>query len=260
MSQYETVLYQVSNHVATITMNRPDALNSFNAQLRRDLGAALAQAEADDSVRLIILAGAGRSFGAGQDLSEGSGPGEGTRRLLENEYKPVMMAIEQSSKLVIAAVNGAAAGVSAALALNCDLMIMADDAYIYQAFINVGLIPDGGACVRMVEQLGYRKALELIVTGEKLPADKCVALGLANKVAPSANLLDEAQAWAEQIAAKAPLALAATKRALKQAQSMDLSATISLEAEIQAGITRSEDAQEAIQAFLDKRQPVFKGR
>jgi len=262
MGQYEAVLYEVNNSVATITMNRPDAINTFNAPLRSDLKNALVEADRDESVRVIVLTGAGRAFGAGQDLTEGGGDGAGeiTRRLLENEYKPLMMAIENSSKLVIAAVNGAAAGVSVALAMNCDLMVMADDAYLYQAFINIGIIPDGGACLRMLQQLGYRQALELIIGGEKLSAEKCVSLGLASRIAPSDQLLVEAQAWAEQIAAKAPLGVAATKRALKQCQSLDLAAAISLEAEIQAGVTLSEDAQEAGNAFLEKRQPVFKGR
>lgn len=262
MGQYEAVLYEVNNSVATITMNRPDAINAFNELLRSDLKDAVVEAGKDESVRVIVLTGAGRAFGAGQDLTEGGGDGAGeiTRRLLENEYKPLMMAVENSSKLVIAAVNGAAAGVHAALALNCDLMVMADDACLYQAFINIGIIPDGGACLRMVQQLGYRKALELITNGEKLSAERCLSMSLTNRVASASQLLAEAQGWAEQIAAKAPLGVAATKRALKQCESLDLASAISLEAEIQAGVTLSEDAQEAGKAFLEKRQPVFKGK
>ena len=257
---HSTVNVEVNNRVALLTMNRPQVMNACNRQMREELTTAFAAASADDDVRVVVLTGEGRGFGVGQDLAEGIPPGEATRVLLEQQYKPMMLAIDQSDKLFIAAVNGAAAGVSGALALNCDLVLMADNAYFYQAFINVGLIPDGGACWQLTRQLGYRRALEMVIAGEKLAAQRCLQLGLANRVVPADSLLPEAQAWAEQIAAKAPLAVAASKRALKQSQQLDLAATLSLEAGIQAQMTETEDAQEAVRAFLEKRVAVFNGR
>ena len=257
---YTTVLYGVSNRVATITLNRPDVMNATHAQLRADLLAALSAARADDEVRAIVLAASGRGFCVGQDLAEGIPAGEPTRVLLDEQYKPLMLAIDQSEKLVIAAVNGAAAGVGVALALACDLVVMADDAYMYQAFVAIGLIPDGGSCWQLVQQLGYRKALELAVDANKIPAAQCLQLGLANRVVAAADLLAEAQGWAGQLAQKAPLAVAATKKALKQSQALNLADTISMEAVLQMQMTQTDDAQEAVKAFLDKRQPVFKGR
>lgn len=259
-TNFETVVYATNNAVATITINRPDAMNSTNRQLRSDLLAALKVASSDDSVRVILLAANGRAFCAGQDLNEGADQGEGTKRLLDEEYKPLMLALDNSEKVVIAAVNGACAGVGTAIALASDLVVMADDAYMYQAFIAIGLIPDGGACWQLVQKLGYRKALEIAIEGKKIPATECLALGLTNRVVAADRLLAETQAWAEQLAEKAPLAIAATKKALKQSQALNLADTISMEAVIQAELTDTEDAQEAIKAFLDKRKPVFKGK
>ncbi len=265
---YQTISYSVDHQVALITMNRPEVMNAVNATMRNELMDAINLALAADNIRVIVLTGAGPGFCVGQDLVEGevSGTvpgkpsGEQTRRLLEEEYKPLILAIDQSEKLVMAAVNGPAAGIGCSLALACDLVVMADNAYFYQAFVAIGLIPDGGACWQLVQQLGYRRALELVIEGSKLLAQECVALGLANRVVSADTLSDESMKWAKRLAQKAPLAIASSKSALKQAQHIDLEKTVALEAQLQAEITETDDALEGIKAFIEKRKPVFKGQ
>ena len=260
LSNYQEVQYRVLNGVATITLDRPDATNSLTRQMRNEISELISKSSMDDSVRIIVIEGSGRAFCAGQNLEEGAPPGEPTKTLLEEEYKPLIMAIDQCDKIVIASINGACAGVGTALALACDLVVMADDAYMYQAFIAIGLVPDGGACWQLVQQLGYRKALELAIEGDKIQATTCMKLGLANRVVAKEELQLETQNWAEKLAKQAPLAVTATKKAMKNAQGLNLADTIMMEAEVQGRMTETNDAQEAVKAFLEKRTPVFEGR
>lgn len=262
MSQYETLLYTTRNRVATITLNRPQVRNAFNATLRRELGEAVRQAIADDEVRAVVIAGAGQVFCAGADLGEAtSSPSTFLPHAqLDEEYKPVFLTIMNAPKPFLSAVNGAAAGVGSSLAMVCDLTLMADNASIYQAFGAIGLIPDGGATWHLVRTLGRKRAYDLIISGERLSAARCVELGLANRVAPAAELMDAAQCWAEELAEKAPLALRYAKQALNKAVEFDLADTISYEGALQNFCTRSADAQEGMKAFLEKRKPVFVGR
>lgn len=257
MSNYATLNYTIKNRVATITLNRPAAMNAFNAQLRQELLAAVQAAARDAGVRVVVLTGAGRGFSAGADLRE-ERPAL-VQQPLEEEYKPVLLAIAMAPKPFISAVNGAAAGIGSAFAMACDLCMMADDAYFYQAFAAIGLIPDGGATWHLVHQLGRKRAYELIVSGEKLAAQRCVELGLANRVVAADELLQEAQAWAEQLADKAPLALRYSKDALNKAMKNDLADQISYEAYLQNMCIISADAKEGVQAFLEKRKAQFRG-
>ncbi len=260
MSDFETVLYTVENRVATITLNRPQARNAFNEQLRLDLIAALRRAETDDEVRVLLLTGAGKGFGAGHDLASGFGEYSCIGDLITAQYKPFLMAIHESHKLVIAAVNGAAAGISGAMAMACDLVVMGESAYLYQAFLPIGLVQDGGTSWQLVNTIGYKRALQMILDAEKVPAQRCVDLGLANKVVADDQLLDTARSWAEQLAEGAPLAQRYCKQVLKQSMEMDLSETIDAEGELQNVCSISEDSMSAINAFFNKEKPVFKGR
>ncbi len=260
MAAFETLHYTVENRVALITQNRPQVRNAFNAQLRRELVVAIERASADEEVRVLVLAGAGNGFGAGQDLSEDLGAYSCIADLIETEYKPIMLAIHEAPKLVLAAVQGAAAGMSGAMVMACDLVVMAESAFIYQAFLPIGVIPDGGTSWHLVNTLGYKRALQMIVDAEKMPARRCVELGLANRVVAEDQLLPETLAWAQRLAAGPPLAQRYAKQVLRESMLMDLEATIDAEARLQNICNTSEDSIAAVQAFLDKRQPEFRGR
>ena len=258
MSETETVRYAVNEGVALITLNRPQVMNAFNHQMRLELLAAVRRAIADAEVRVAVLTGEGRGFSAGADLADGM-PAL-VQQQIDEEYKPVLMAIAESPKPFISAVNGAAAGIGSSFAMVCDLTVMAENAYLYQAFMAIALVPDGGATWHLVRQLGRKRAFEMIVDGEKMNAARCVELGLANRVVPAERLLEETLAWARAIARKAPLALRYSKEALNKAMQLDLADTISYEAKLQNITMLSEDTREGVEAFFAKRPPVFKGR
>jgi 2-(1,2-epoxy-1,2-dihydrophenyl)acetyl-CoA isomerase len=258
MSDFETVRYAVDEGVALITLNRPAVMNAFNSQMRRDLLAAVRRAVADDAVRAVVLTGEGRGFSAGADLTDGT-PAL-VQQQIDEEYKPVLMAIAESPKPFISAVNGAAAGIGSSFAMACDLTVMAENAYIYQAFMAIGLVPDGGATWQLVRQLGRKRAFEVIVEGDKIGAGRCYELGLANRVVAPEFLLEEALGWARALARKAPLALRYSKEAVYKAMQLDLPDTISYEAKLQNLTFASEDMREGVQAFFEKRPPLFKGR
>ncbi|MEM7020115.1 MAG: enoyl-CoA hydratase-related protein [Pseudomonadota bacterium] len=175
-------------------------------------------------------------------------------------YKPTLMSIADMKKPVISAVNGAAAGVGSAFVMTCDLTIMADNAYVLQAFSNIGLIPDGGATWLLSNTIGYKRAYQLAVEAERIPAEICLEMGLANKVVPADALMDEAWAWAEKIASRPPLSLKYTKKAMRQASQISLADAISLEASFQQVCSNSQDAREGVQAFFEKRPANFTGR
>jgi 2-(1,2-epoxy-1,2-dihydrophenyl)acetyl-CoA isomerase len=261
MSEYETVLIERHGSVAVVSLNRPEALNSFNGALRRELLLAARAVNADPQVRVVVLTGVGRGFSAGADLAEM--PSDENFRVedqLNGEYKPVLLEISEAPKPWISAVNGACAGIGSAFAMTCDLTVMADNAYIYQAFVNISLVPDGGATWHLVRTLGRKRAYEIIATGEKLAADKCLEWGLCNRVVPADELVEHSLAWAQELAAKAPLALRYAKQVLNSAVEESLGNTISDEARLQHICVNSEDSQEGIAAFMEKRQPQWKGR
>lgn len=258
--QYETVLYEKADTVAVITMNRPDALNAFNASLRQNLLAAIQRADADREIRAILLTGAGRAFCVGADLKEPYNPPHETiEGQILLEYKPILDLISGSNKPVIAAVRGPAAGIGAAFAMACDLTVMSNDAYIYLAFSAIGLIPDGGASWHLVRALGYKRAFEAIVDGQKIPAARCLELGLANRVIPTDLFETEARAFAHSVAARAPLAVRYSKEIARAATCMSLDQIIALEAKRQHLTITSADAKEGAQAFFEKRAPRFCG-
>ena len=265
MSTYNTILIERTGQVALVTLNRPGSLNAFDTEQRQEFIRAAREVNADDSIRVVVLTGAGRAFSAGADLAESAGKGasdnrgQDTEDLLNNDYKPGVLAISNAPKPWISAVNGAAAGVGSAFAMACDLTVMADDAYIYQAFGAIGLVPDGGATWQLVHTLGRKKAYEIMVTGEKVRAEKCEALGLCNRVVPSAELVDQALAWAQEIAGKAPLAMRYAKESVQFATTHALPDVISNEARLQHICVNSDDSREGAIAFLQKRAPQFKG-
>lgn len=250
-NKQQTVIYEVANGLATITLNRPEQLNAINQQLRRDLRQAVDRAKSDETVRVVVLAGEGRAFCAGADLNDKDGfDPRSVEAVINTEYKPIIMALAEMPKPVISSVNGVAAGIGTALAMVCDLTIMADDAFFLQAFSNIGLIPDGGASWLLSRALGYKNAYQLAVEGERLSAECCQALGLVNKVVPASRLKEETQSWATQLSSRPPLALRYTKQVMQQSQHLSLSDAISYEAQIQPLCIDSEDSKTLVREFV----------
>jgi len=262
MNDYETVLVTRHDGVAVVTFNRPDALNSFNRALGLDTLRAIREVNDDDTIRMAVLTGTGRAFSAGADLKDLPVDAENFRvdDQLNGEYKPALLAIAEAPQPWISAVNGPCAGIGSAFAMACDLTVMAEDAYIYQAFTAIGLVPDGGATWHLVRTLGRKRAFEVIATGEKITAQKCLDWGLCNRVVPADELLDQTLAWAAELAGKAPLSLRYAKQALNEAIENSVSETISNEAKLQHICMQSEDSVEGVAAFVEKRAPVWKGR
>ncbi len=260
MANYDTVTVERFERVALVSFNRPDSLNAFNAALRADILQAVEEVNADPEIRVAVLTGAGRAFSAGADLAEVTGADFDVENQLNGEYKPVLMAIHQAPMPWISAVNGAAAGVGSAFAMGCDLTVMAENAYLYQAFAAISLVPDGGATWHLARTLGRKRAYEMIVTGEKLPAQRCHELGLCNRVVAADTLIADSLAWAQELAAKAPLALRYAKESLNFALEQELPATISEEARLQKICIGSADAAEGVEAFIGKRAPVWQGK
>lgn len=255
-----TVTYEMqSEHVALVTLNRPKALNAFDEAMRRDLLDAVSKASSDRAVRAVVLTGAGRGFSAGADVAGAAGS-RSVEDVLTAEYGAFLGVIQAAPKPIIAAVNGPAAGIGMTLALTCDLVVMAEDAYLMSAFANIGLVPDGGLSFLLTRQLGYHRAYQLAIEAEKIDARRCLDLGLANRLAPADRLVPETIDWARTIAERAPVAMALTKRVFRQAAQDGLKNAMATEAMHQSTAIATEDCMEGVAALMQKRKPVFKGR
>ena len=255
----DLVRYEQDGTVAVITISRPDALNAFTTELSLALQLALEKAHNDKAVRAVVLTGEGRSFSAGADLKSGF-EGRPVSGKLQYEYRPVLTAIAAMPKPVIAAIPGSAAGIGMSTALYCDLVIMADNAFLLSPFTTISLVPDGGLNWILVRQLGYQRAYQLSVESERIPADRCVELGLANKAVPADELHSAALEWARSLAKRAPMSLAATKKVMRFAMDNDWASSYDLEAELQQTLAGSEDNEEGVKAFFEKREANFKGK
>jgi 2-(1,2-epoxy-1,2-dihydrophenyl)acetyl-CoA isomerase len=244
--------------VLTITLNRPDVLNAFNAALHGGLAAALKEARGPD-VRAVVVTGAGRGFCVGQDLTEfREAPGDiGSR--LRDTYHPNVLALRALEKPVIAAVNGVAAGAGMSFACACDLRIAADSASFVPAFINIGLIPDSGGSYFVTRILGPARAFEWLTSGRKLTAAEAHAWGLVSEVVETDGLTARAAEVAAQLAALPTRAIGMTKRLIDHALNATLERQLEREAELQAAATQTEDFREGVAAFLEKRPPEFRG-
>lgn len=255
-----TVGYEMDGAVAVLTMSRPEVLNAFNETLAADLAEAVARAAGDDEARVVVLTGADGVFSSGADLKAGFPKDRRVEDVINARFKTTLEMIAGMEKPVIAAVGGPAAGVGLSFALACDLVMMAEDAYLLSPFVTIGIIPDGGATWLLARSIGYHRAYQLCIEAERIPAHRCLELGLANRVVPAADLRSQALRWAGTLAERAPLALARTKLAMRQAMNVSFGEAISIEAKLQNVCVESQDAKEGVAAFVEKRKPRFQGR
>ncbi|MEA2577236.1 MAG: 2-(1,2-epoxy,2-dihydrophenyl)acetyl-CoA isomerase [Chloroflexota bacterium] len=251
----------VDGPVATITLDRPEALNALTVPVKVALRQALERLAVDRAVRAVILTGAGRAFCAGQDLAEREEPDAAPLDVeLRERYNPIILALRAMGQPVIAAVNGVAAGAGASIAFACDLRIAAEDARFVLAFGRIGLVPDSGATWFLPRLIGQARAAELALVGDPISADEALRIGLVSRVVPNDELLTEARALADRIAAGAPMAVALTKGALERAASIDLETALEGEAKLQGIAGASADHAEGLAAFREKRAPRFTGQ
>jgi 2-(1,2-epoxy-1,2-dihydrophenyl)acetyl-CoA isomerase len=255
----ETIRVELADGVATITLNRPDSLNSMNVAMRRELLAAMKAAGRDEAVRVVVLTGEGRGFSSGADL-RGGAEERAFRRVLTDEYNPLIVAIRELPKPVIAAVNGVAAGAGVSIALACDLVYASQDARFIQAFVRIGLVPDSGSTRTLVRALGRHRAAQLIFGGEPLSAADAREAGLVNEVVPADQLAATVQAAAARLAGAPTRAIGLAKRAINHAEDALLGESLAMEAALQELAGRTEDHAEGVAAFGEKREPRFIGR
>ena len=264
--QLDTVNLHLADGIATVELNRPDALNAWNKQLGLDLLAALSQVAEDDGVRAVVLTGAGRAFSSGADLKDAGG-GDFTPdgrpdmyKVLTERYHPIMHAIRELRKPVLASVNGPAVGIGCSLALCCDLIVAAQSAYFLLAFVNIGLAPDGGSSLFVPTRVGMARATELAMLGERLGATQALEWGLINRVVADERLPEEVAALAARLAAGPTRSYAGTKRQLNNWLYPRIAEQLELEAQIQREMAGSEDFLEGASAFVEKRPARFSGR
>jgi 2-(1,2-epoxy-1,2-dihydrophenyl)acetyl-CoA isomerase len=262
-----SVLFEVRGPVALITLNRPQALNSFTRQMHQELWAALDRVEADKAIRALVITGAGRGFCAGADLAEFDftpGPGRVERAdpgpLIEQAFNPTVRKLQALRVPTIAAVNGVAAGAGASLAMTCDLAVAASNASFVQAFSKIGLVPDAGGSWFLVKRLGLARALGTAMLADKLSAKDAKEQGMIWDVAAEGeDCVDAAMKLAQRLAAMPTKALVATRKLLRAAASNDLDAQLDLERATQSALGKTHDYLEGVTAFLEKRSPEFKG-
>ncbi|MEU8400660.1 enoyl-CoA hydratase-related protein [Nonomuraea sp. NPDC048892] len=254
------IRYETADAVATVTLDRPEAMNSLTAETKQELLAALRRAAEDRGVRAVLLTGSGRAFCAGQDLREHAANLEAGRGLADTvraHYNPIVELIATMAKPVVAAVNGVAAGAGASLAFACDLRVASEKAKFALAFAGIGLAPDTGASWTLQRLVGPGRAAELMLLGEPLDAARALELGLVTRVVPPGEVLKSAQELAVRLAQGPTLAYAATKRALAYAATHSLPDALALEAELQDECVATRDHLDATRAFLAKEVPVF---
>ncbi|WP_166424619.1 enoyl-CoA hydratase/isomerase family protein [Paraglaciecola sp. 20A4] len=260
MSNFETISYELENHVATISLNRPKAMNAISQGMRKELKQVIDSIEANDEVRIVVIRAEGRGFSSGTDLTEGLAGFDTIDEQIQQEYKPVLMGIAQSKKPYIASINGACAGIGAALAMTCDLAVMSDEGFLYLAFAGLSFVPDGGMAHHLVSAMGYKKAYQAFVEAARINADDCLQYGLVNKIVEASKLDEATQAWAQTLAEGAPLAQMYGKQIMRAVHTSSVEETINLESALQVNCSTSADSLSAINAFFAKKKPVFIGK
>lgn len=255
-----SIKFEQLNNVAVIRLNRPDVLNSFNREMALELQNKLDDCEKDKSVRAILLTAEGRGFCAGQDLAEAiAADGPPIDQIVREHYNPIVKKIRKIEKPVVCAVNGVAAGAGANIALACDITVAAENASFIQSFSNIGLIPDSGGTFFLPRLVGMQRATAMMFLADKVTAAQALDFGMIYKVFAAENLFAEAMAIASKLAEMPTIGFGLTKRALNQSLFNNLDDQLDVEEELQTKAAATFDNKEGINAFLEKRKPVFKG-
>lgn len=255
------IIFQIQDQVAFITLSRPEKYNAFNREMALLLQETLDACAIDDNIRCVYLTGAGKAFCAGQDLEEvidANGPG--MDKILSEQFNPVILKIRQLQKPVVAAVNGVAAGAGANIALACDVTVATGSASFIQAFSRIGLIPDSGGTYHLPRLIGYQKAGALMMLGDKVSAEEAERMGMIYKWFADDVFSEASVNIARQLAGMPAQALALTKQALQLSEGNSLQEQLNAEDILQQKAAATEDFKEGVQAFLEKRKPVFTGR
>jgi 2-(1,2-epoxy-1,2-dihydrophenyl)acetyl-CoA isomerase len=263
MPSHETIDLTTEGPAARILLNRPDALNAWNEQFGNDLLDAVSTVAGDDAVRAVLITGAGRGFSSGADLKEQRGGGEGglpdLSARLKEIYHPIITELREMPKPVVSAVNGPAVGIGCSLALAADLIVAAESAYFLLAFVNIGLVPDGGSTAFIPARVGYARAAEMAMLGERVPAGQALDWGLINQVVADDELDSVSGALLERLANGPTRSYAGSKRLLNRRLYADLAGQLEAEADAQRGQGQSKDFVEGVIAFVEKREANFTG-
>ncbi len=257
----QSIIKEVENGVATITLSRPDVYNSFNREMALQMQDAMDACEQDEDVRCIVITGSGKAFSAGQDLNEVIDPdGPGILKIVGEHYNPIIMRIRRIEKPFIAAVNGVAAGAGANIALACDIVIAKESASFIQAFSKIGLIPDSGGTFFLPRLVGWQRASALTILGDKIMAPQAEQMGMIYKSVPNEDFSDFIHALAHRVARMPTKGIGLAKRALNASLTNDLDKQLATEEQLQFAASQTEDYAEGVNAFLEKRKPEFKGK
>src|SRR5262245_40225810 len=262
MASHETIDVAIDGGAARITLNRPDSLNAWNEQFGLDLLDATKSVSADESVRAVMITGAGRAFSSGADLKEQRSGDDGLPDLsgrLKEIYHPIITGIREMPKPVIASVNGPAVGIGCSLAICCDLVLAAESSYFLLAFINIGLVPDGGSTAIVPARMGFARAMEMGMLADRIPAAQALEWGLVNRVVPDDQLRAESDATLEKLAAGPTAAYAGFKRLINRRVYAGLSDQLEAEADAQREQGHTKDFIEGVLAFVEKRPAKFSG-